>query len=97
MILTLGKKKCREGLNVYMNYEFNLLHHVGVVAKRVCAAHEGDDNTPSGPMGRGVKSSSRAIAPTYQKIFLKIPTWDSSNIPWKQRLFLQAILAQRCT
>ena len=32
-----------------MNYEFNLLHHVGVVAKRVCAAaaaaHEGVDNT----------------------------------------------------
>ena len=36
-----------------MNYEFNLLHHVGVVAKRVrapavavetAAAHEGDDN-----------------------------------------------------
>ena len=22
-----------EGLNVYMNYEFNPLHHVGVVAK----------------------------------------------------------------
>ena len=46
-----------------MNYEFNLLHHVGVVAKRVCAAaaaaettHEGDDNTPSGPTGRGVKN-----------------------------------------
>ena len=43
-----------------MNYEFNLLHHVGVVAKRVCAAaetaHEGDDNTPSDPMGRGVKT-----------------------------------------
>ena len=46
-----------------MNYEFNLLHHVGVVAKRVraaaaaaeTAAHEGD-NTPSGPTGRGVKS-----------------------------------------
>ena len=40
-------------------YEFNLLHHVGVVAKRVCAAaaaHEGDDNTPSGPTGRGVKN-----------------------------------------
>ena len=41
-----------------MNYEFNLLHHVGVVDKRVRAAavetgaHEGDDNTPSGP---GVK------------------------------------------
>ena len=37
-----------------MNYEINLLHHVGVVAKRLCvletaaAAHEGDDNTPSG-------------------------------------------------
>ena len=61
MTLTLGKKKCREGLNVCMNYEFNLLNHVGVVAKKVCAAaaemaaetaaHEGDDNTPLGPMG----------------------------------------------
>ena len=46
-----------------MNYEFNLLHHVGVVAKTVCAAaaaetaaHEGDDNNPSGPTGRGVKT-----------------------------------------
>ena len=49
-----------------MNYEFNLLHHVSVVAKRVCAAaaaetvHEREDNTPSGhtpsgPTGRGVK------------------------------------------
>ena len=67
MTLTLGKKKCREGLNVCMNYEFNLLHHVGVVAKRVCAAavaaaetaaaaHEGDNNTPSGPTGQGVKT-----------------------------------------
>ena len=46
-----------------MNYEFNLLNHVGVVGKKVCAAaaemaaetaaHEGDDNTPSGPTGRG--------------------------------------------
>ena len=44
-----------------MNYEFNLWNHVGVVAKSVCvaaAAHEGDDNTPSGPTGRGVKSVS---------------------------------------
>ena len=59
MTLTLGKKKCREGLNVCMNDEFNLLHHVGVVAKKMRAAaaetaHEGDDNTPSGPTGRGV-------------------------------------------
>ena len=42
-----------------MNYEINLLNHVGVVAKRVCAAaaenavHEGDDNTPSGQRPRG--------------------------------------------
>ena len=56
--MTLRKKKCREGLNICMNYEFNLLHHVGVVAKRLRAAaaetvaHEGDDNyTPSGPEG----------------------------------------------
>ena len=41
-----------------MNYKLNLLHHVGVVAKlvRAAAAHEGDDNTPSGPTGRGVKT-----------------------------------------
>ena len=36
------------------------MNHVGVVAKRMCAAaaaaHEGDDNTPSGPTGRGVKT-----------------------------------------
>ena len=40
-----------------MYYEFDLLHHVGVVAKRLraAAAYEGDDNTPSGPTGRGVK------------------------------------------
>ena len=40
-----------------MNYKFNLLHHVGVVAKRVGAAaasHEGDDNTPSGSTDKGV-------------------------------------------
>ena len=53
MTLTLGKKKCREGLNVCVKYEFNLLNHVGVVAKRVCGAaavaHEGDDNTPNIP------------------------------------------------
>ena len=60
MTLTLGKKKCRKGFNVCMNYEFNLLHHVDVVAKRVraAAAHEGDDSTPSSPTGRGVKSSN---------------------------------------
>ena len=61
MTLTMGKKKCRERLNVCMKYEFNLLHHVGVLAKRVRAAaetavHEGDDNTPSVPTGRGVKT-----------------------------------------
>ena len=66
MNLTLGKKKSREGMNVCMNYGFNLLHHVGVVAKRVCAAaaetagetaaHKGDDNTLFGPKGpRGKK------------------------------------------
>ena len=36
------KKNWREGLNVCMNYEFNLSHHVGVVAKRLRAA--ADDN-----------------------------------------------------
>ena len=46
MTLILGKKKCLEGLNVCINYELNLLHHVGVVAKR--RRLEGDDNTPSG-------------------------------------------------
>ena len=38
MTLTLGEKRRREGLNVCMNDEFNLLHHVGVVVKKVRAA-----------------------------------------------------------
>ena len=43
-----------------MNYEFNLLHHAGVVAKKVrAAAHEGDDNTPSGSTGRGAENRVR--------------------------------------
>ena len=33
MTLTFGKKLLPEGLNVCINYEFNLLEHVGVVAK----------------------------------------------------------------
>ena len=43
-----------------MNYEFNLLHNVGVVANRVraAAAHEGDANTLSGPTDRGVKMAA---------------------------------------
>ena len=44
------------------NYEFNLWHHVGMVAKglRVAAetaAHEGDDITFSVATGRGVKTT----------------------------------------
>ena len=41
-----------------MNYEFNMLPHVGVVAKRrraAAAAHEGDDNGP------GVKNAICAL------------------------------------
>ena len=52
--MTLGKNNLLEWLIVCKNYEFNLLHHIGVVAKRCHAtaetamAHEGDDDTPSG-------------------------------------------------
>ena len=60
-----------------MTYEFNLLYHVGVVAKRVraaaeetAAAHEGNDNTPSGPMGRGVK--------------INLLNYASMKIKWKR-------------
>ena len=40
-----------------MNYEFNMLDHVGVVDKSrnteaETVAHEEDDNTPTGPMDR---------------------------------------------
>ena len=57
MTLTWGERNCREGLNVCINYEFNLLYHGDVVAKRLrAAAHEGDDNTlsigPNGPSGK---------------------------------------------
>ena len=46
--MTLDEKKCREGLL-----------HFGLIAKRVRAAapHEGDDNTHSGPTGRGAKTA----------------------------------------
>ena len=40
MTLTLGKKKCREGLNVCMNDEFNLLHH-GSSQKSACGGGSG--------------------------------------------------------
>ena len=39
-----------------MNYEFNLLDHVGVVVKSGIAAVVYENN-PSCPMGRGVKMS----------------------------------------
>ena len=61
MTLTLGKKKCREGLNVCMNYEFNLLHHVGVVAKKVVCgggARRGEQY-PFGPNGPRVNKLLR--------------------------------------
>ena len=62
-----------------MNYEFNLLHHVGVVAKRVrapaaadtAAAHEGDDNTPSGPTGRGVMQIDSQTPKPYKYTIFK--------------------------
>ena len=71
--MTLGKKNCREGVNVCMNYEFNLLHHAGVVDKRVHAAaekraaHKGDDDTHS---GRGVKTSGQSGNSNIEVIFL---------------------------
>ena len=51
-----------ERLNVCGNYDFNMLHHVGVASsQRGCAAaaaetHIGDYNTPSGSACRGVKT-----------------------------------------
>ena len=67
MTLTLGKNNRREGFNVCMNYEFNLLHHAGIGAKRMrvaaeetaAAAHEWDDNTPSSPTGGVVKRKKK--------------------------------------
>ena len=93
MTLTLGKKKCRGGLNVCMNYEFNLLHHVGVVAKRVCAAavaetaaetaaHEGDDNTPSGPTGRGVKIRFAFIKRGVLIFLILVDNTESASPPY---------------
>ena len=70
-----------------MNYEFNLLHHVGVVAKRLCAAAETalkrDDNTLSGPTGRGVKMAETDVQVTEHgpKPF----TSDSPNITFPSK------------
>ena len=70
-------KKCWEGLN-----EFNLLHDVGVVAKRVgaAAAHEGDDNTPSGPTGRGVKMVNQRWSLTHNLWMLPLEAWLSLSL-----------------
>ena len=52
MTLIFGQKKLLEGFNVRVNYQFNLMDHVGVIAR---AGDKEDDNTPSFPTGRGVK------------------------------------------
>ena len=67
-----------------MNYKFNLLHHVGVVAKRVCAAaaetaHEGDDNTPSGPTGWVVKKRENDIKLKYHMLSWTIPLYGEED------------------
>ena len=64
MTLPFGEKKLPEGLNACMSYEFNLLHYVGGVAKRLStaaaeteAAHKYPfSTTPSGPTGKGVNN-----------------------------------------
>ena len=53
--MTLGKKNCREGLNVCMNYAFNMLHHARVVYSQKTACC-GGGNTPSGLTGQGVNT-----------------------------------------
>ena len=40
-----------------------------VAAETAAAAHEGDDTTPSGPTGRGVKN--RLVSMVYTRIFLR--------------------------
>ena len=78
LTMTLGKKSAGRG---WMNYEFNLLHHVGVVAKRVrAAAHEGDDNTPSGPTGRGVKMVNQRWSLTHNLWMLPLGAWLSLSL-----------------
>ena len=82
--MTLGKKICREGSNVCMYYEFNLLHHVCVVAKRLhAAAHEGDNNTPSGPTGRGPHWAQRAKGLNQFKKYKKTPCQIARPLLWK--------------
>ena len=61
-----------------MNYEFIMLHHVGVVTKRMCkaaAVHEGDDNNPSGPTGRGLKTPLVSMVYTEIVSALRVKTF----------------------
>ena len=58
--LDLGQKNYREGLYVCMNYEFNLLHHVGVLAKRLRGARRGRQY-PFGPNGQRGKNDYRGL------------------------------------
>ena len=81
--MTLGKKV--QG-GVECLYESNLLHHVGVVAKRVCAAaHEGDDITPSGPMGRGVKTDIPNIVTPHYFLYSFL---DARNLPDRHNIII---------
>ena len=56
-----------------MNYEFNLLHRVGVVAKRQSAAGGGDSSArrgrqyPFGPNGSRGKKQKRRITNRFQQ------------------------------
>ena len=77
-----------------MNYEFNLLHHVDVVAKRVgaaaAAAHEGDNNTPSGPTGPGVKNEKVNLENVYLYLTFilnhKLNVRENKNFPYQTEI-----------
>ena len=91
-----------------MNYESNLLHHTGVIAKRVCAAaaetaaHEGDDNTPSGPTGRGVKTHIKiywmtqmvAMTTMVTKMEIAQKIWVNNIVLWQLCLLNYYLIVQ---
>ena len=73
--MTLGKKTLLGGVECW--YELNLLHHVGVVAKRLCAAaervaaHEGLRQYPFGPNGPRGKHQPLEVLSRYRDPQLK--------------------------
>ena len=84
-----------------MNYEFNLLHHVGVVAKRLRAAAKGRQYPfgPNGPRGKKQCPESSSLVPDiimscYTEINMK---YFANNVTfWRRNAVSEHLKRKSC-